>query len=228
MNNPLHPFKKSDVSIQLSAGCLLTACNDHSNFLPASFKLDIQGKTIYIDPYKINDTTPADTIFITHAHPDHLSLPDIKKIVKEETLIICPQTFVKTLSDYKIKKVKPGDVLDLADLRCEVVASYNRWLPMHSRLFKFVGYILSINGIRIYHAGDTDFIPEMKGFKNITVALVPIGVGLLAMNPEQAAAAINTIKPAIAVPMHYQRGKNSAEKFKRLVDKGIQVVIMEG
>ena len=119
-------------------------------------------------------------------------------------------------------------MLDLADIKCEIVPAYNRWLHFHPRLFKFVGYILTINGIRLYHAGDTDFIPEMKGFKNITVALVPICVGLLAMNPEQAAAAINTIKPLIAVPMHYEIGKNNAEKFKQLVDIGIKVTIMEG
>ena len=68
----------------------------------------------------------------------------------------------------------------------------------------------------------------MEGFKNITVAMVPIGVGRLAMNPGQAAAAINTIKPSIAVPMHYEIGKTNAEKFKQLVDKDIKVVIVEG
>lgn len=215
-------------SIQVSADCVLTSCSDYPNFIPSSFKIDARGKVIYLDPYRINDTTPADYIFITHAHPDHLSLPDIARIVKKETLIICPWMFIGKLSAYKTKKVKPGDVLDLVDIKCEAVAAYNRWLPVHPRLFKNVGYILTINGIRLYHAGDTDFIPEMKGFKNITVAMVPIGVGLLAMNPEQAAAAINAIKPLIAVPMHYEMGKNNAEKFRQLVDKGIQVVIMEG
>ena len=213
--------------IQLSPNFSLTACSDDPDFIPSSFKIEAQGKSIYIDPYHINDTTPADYILITHAHPDHLSLPDISKIVKKETLIICPQMFVEKLSVYKIKKVKPGDALDLVDFKCEVVAAYNRWLPVHLKLFKFVGYILTLNGMRIYHAGDTDFIPEMKGIKNITIAMVPIGVGLLAMNPEQAAAAINAIKPLIAVPMHYKLGMNNAEKFKQFVDKDIKVEIME-
>jgi len=93
---------------------------------------------------------------------------------------------------------------------------------------QILGYILTINGARFYHAGDTDFIPEMKEIKNIAVAMVPIGIGVLAMNPAQAAAAVNSIKPEIAIPMHYNFGQQQAEKFKLLVNKDIQVEIMEG
>jgi L-ascorbate metabolism protein UlaG (beta-lactamase superfamily) len=214
--------------LPLSGDCFLTACSTSPNFIPASFKIDTPREVIYIDPYQINDTAPADYIFITHPHPDHLSLPDIARVVKKDTRIICPQRFVKQLSGYNLQKVKPGDGLDLGDLQCDVVPAYNRWFPAHLKLLNFVGYILTIHGIRLYHAGDTDFIPEMKGFRNITVAMVPIGKGRLAMNPVQAAAAINVIKPSIAVPMHYETEKNNAEKFKQLVDKNIQVVVMQG
>lgn len=190
----------------------------------SSFRIESQGKVIYIDPVEIIDPEPADYIFITHSHSDHLSIPDIEKIVKKETRIICPKIVDIKLSNFTIIKIKPGDVLDLGDIKCEAFPAYNF---VHPRWLEWVGYILTINGLRFYHAGDTDLIPEMKNIRNITVAMVPIGTGILAMNPEQAAEAINEIKPLLAIPMHYELKKNNAEKFKQLVDKSIQVKIME-
>ncbi len=220
--------ERSSQSIQVGANLTLTACSSYPNFVPSSFRIDILGKCIYIDPYRITDPRAADYIFITHAHPDHLSLPDIAQIVKPETRIVCPRLFVQALSRYRVQKVQPGDVVDLGDLQCEVVPAYNRWVPMHLKLFRFVGYILTLSGARLYHAGDTDFIPEMRKFTAITVALVPIGIRGLAMNPQQAAAAVNVIRPLIAIPMHYALGKNQAETFRLLVDKDIQVISLEG
>ena len=223
-------------SIQLPDNINLTSLGavniNNVDFFPSGLKIEIQGKVIYIDPLVIEDTKPADYIFITHAHPDHLSLSDIEKIVKEETLIICPKKATKKLSGYKIKEVKPGDVLNLGDIKCEAVAAYNikpkfLWIKAHPKSAMNVGYILTINGVRIYHAGDTDFVPEMKGIKDITVAMIPIGGDKLTMNPEQAATAINMIKPETVVPMHYELGKDQVEIFKKLVDKSIQVIIMQ-
>lgn len=222
-------------SIPLPNNIILTSLGavniNNVDFFPSSFRIEAQGKVIYIDPLLIDDTRPADYIFITHAHPDHLSLSDIEKIVKEKTLIICPKKAAKQLSGYTIKEVKPGDVFDLGNIKCEAVAAYNMkpvflWIKAHPKSAMNVGYILTINGVRVYHAGDTDFIPEMKSINDITVAMVPIGGDKLTMNPEQAADAINTIKPMITVPMHYEIGKNQVEIFKKLVDKSIQVEIM--
>lgn len=223
-------------SIQLPNNTILTSWGAvnilNTDFLPSSFRIEAQGKVIYIDPLVIDDTNPADYIFITHAHGDHLSLPDIEKIVKEETLIICPKKAVNKLSGYTIKKVKPGDVLDLGDIKCEAVAAYNTksgflWLTAHPKSDMNVGYILTLNGVRIYHTGDTDFIPEMNSIKDITVAMVPIDGGSLTMETDQAADAINAMKPLIAVPMHYEIGTNQVEIFKELVDEDIIVEILE-
>lgn len=222
-------------SIQLPKNIILTSWGavniNNVDFFPSSFRIEAQGKVIYIDPLVIEDTKPADYIFITHAHPDHLSLSDIEKIVQEETLVICPKKVINKLSGYKVKAVKPGDVLDFGNIKYEAIAAYNTrakflWIKAHPKSAMNVGYILTINGVRLYHAGDTDLIPEMKAIKNITVAMVPIGGDKLTMSPEQAAAAINTIKPQIVVPMHYELGKNYTETFKQLVDKNIQVEIM--
>jgi L-ascorbate metabolism protein UlaG (beta-lactamase superfamily) len=199
---------------------------------PASIKIEYKGKIIYIDPLVVGDTIAADYIFITHPHDDHLSLPDIKKLFKKETVIIGPSGIVDKLSDYPLRIVKPGDTLDFGNIKCEAVESYNLKkgffkIALHPKSAMYVGYILSFDSIKVYHAGDTDFIPEMSEFKDITIALVPIGEGITAMNPHKAAAAINLIKPSIAVPMHYSLGQNSVDTFKSLVNKEIKVEILQ-
>ncbi|UCH62957.1 MAG: MBL fold metallo-hydrolase [Fidelibacterota bacterium] len=223
-------------SIKLSTDVILTPSGAvnilNTDFFPASFRIEAQGKVIYIDPLVIEDVKPADYIFITHSNSDHLSTSDIEKITKKETLIVCPKKAVKRLSGYTVKEVKPGDVLDLGDIQCEAVAAYNTktaflWLTAHPKSHMNVGYILTINDVRIYHAGDTDFIPEMNSIKDITVALVPIDGGSLTMETEQAADAINAIRPLIAVPMHYEIGTDQVEIFKQLVDEDIVVKIIE-
>lgn len=203
-----------------------------SDFFPAGFMIEYPGKVIYIDPVAVDNPKPADYIFLTHAHGDHLSLDDLKKLSGQNTLIVCPKTVADKLSGYNIKEIKPGEVLELGGIKCEAVAAYNLkpgafGLTAHPKSEMNVGYILTINGVRIYHAGDTDFIPEMKSITDITVAMVPIGGGNLTMDPERAAAAINTIRPSIAVPIHYTLGTNSAEIFKKFVDKNVQIKIME-
>jgi len=218
-------FNRTLQSIWLSNNTILSTWESGSVYWhPSGLRIESEGRVIYIDPVDVIDTLPADYIFITHTHTDHLSLPDIKKIAKKETVIVCPKTAAHVLSNYTTMKVKPGDVLDIGDIKCEAVPAYNF---VHQKMFGFVGFILTINGLRLYHAGDTGLISEMNRISNITVAMVPIGVGILAMNPEQAAKAVNEIKPLIAIPMHYELNKNQAEIFKRLIDKGIQVEIME-
>lgn len=241
-------IKRSDIrkpvpkSLQLPNNIVITSWgavdvkvfNKSSVFFPASFRIETHEKVIYIDPLEIEESKPADYIFITHAHEDHLSLSDIEKLVKNETLIIGPQTVVKQLSDHNTRNVKPGEVFELEDINCETVPAHNirpifLWIYPHPKKDMNVGYILTIDGVRIYHAGDTDPIPEIERIKDITVALVPLDKdgGKLTMDTEQAATLINTIRPKLAVPMHYELGKNYAEKFMRLVDEEIKVEIME-
>jgi L-ascorbate metabolism protein UlaG (beta-lactamase superfamily) len=229
-------------SIQIAPNIILTSTGainidvtflvNHVDFFPSSFKIETQGKVIYIDPVVIDELLPADYIFITHAHDDHFSLSDINKILKKETLIICPKEVAKNLSGFRIKKVKPGDILNLGSVKFEAVAAYNiksgfLGLTSHSKSDMNVGYILTINGVRIYHAGDTDFIPEMKELKDIAVAMVPIGGDNLTMDTKLATKLINTIKPLIAIPMHYKIGTRNTETFMQLVKTETKVVIME-
>lgn len=168
----------------------------------ASFRIEIDNLIIYIDPWKIKNPKKADFIFITHDHYDHLSVSDIELIASNKTTIVVPENAASKLSGYNLKKVKHGDILDLNNLKVEVVPAYNTNKDFHKKSYNMVGYVLEIKGIRIYHAGDTDFVEEMKNLKNINVALLPVG-GTYTMNAKEAAKAAEIIKPDIAIPMHY-------------------------
>jgi L-ascorbate metabolism protein UlaG (beta-lactamase superfamily) len=171
-------------------------------------------KTVYIDPYKMTERIPADIILITHSHFDHCSDGDIRRVQRPGTVIIapaeCPIAGKKTLL--------PGQKLNIDSVSVEAVPAYNTNKSFHPKSSKWVGYIITINGKRIYHAGDTDFIPEMVGMKDIDIALLPIG-GTYTMNPEEAAKAAEAINPKIAIPMHYGTivgNKSDAQRFKEL------------
>jgi L-ascorbate metabolism protein UlaG (beta-lactamase superfamily) len=194
----------------------------------ASFMIEAGNKILYIDPYEIKISKPADYIFITHDHPDHLSLEDLRKIISKHTLIICTQASANKLKQYNLKIVKPGDVFTVGAMKCEAVPAYNNSKPFHPQKAGNAGYIIDIGGARIYHAGDTDFIPEMINMKNIDIAMVPIG-GFYTMEPKEAAKAIKAIKPKIAVPIHfgYRIGKKEdGVLFKQLAGKYARVEIL--
>ncbi|MGA2142077.1 MAG: MBL fold metallo-hydrolase [Brevinematales bacterium] len=233
-DNPPMCFKLPSGLTLTPAGAIKISGLFKSEFIPSGFKIESNGRMIYIDPFVINDPVPADYIFITHAHPDHLSLEDIKKIAKKGTVIICPHCAVKKLSKfYMVIEIRPGEVFDLGDIKCEAVPAYNikpgfLWFHLHPKADKNTGYIINIDGSRIFHAGDTDNIPEIRNLKDISVALVPIGAGNTAMNPEQAAALINEMRPLSVIPMHYETGRNAARDFKNLVDKSVEVMILQG
>lgn len=207
-----------------------------SHFFPSSFLLKTDNKFIYIDPVEIDGIEKADYILLTHSHPDHFSLKDIKKILKPTTKIICSKGVLNKLKviENKIQVVKPNDMLKLEGLEIETVAAYNTksvflWIKAHPKSKENVGFILTLdNGIRIYHAGDTDYIPELENISNINLALVPIGGDNLTMNVEEAAKIINEINPNMVVPMHYEiKNVNEINRFQELVKKSIKVTRLE-
>ena len=207
-----------------------------SDFFPSGFRIKENNKLIYIDPLAVNNPDLADYIFITHPHPDHFSINDIEKISKPETVIICPKIVAKKLSDYnyKIREVKPGDSFYLDNkLKVEAVAAYNLksaflWLKAHPKSKQNVGYVFNIDTVRIYHTGDTDYIPEMENIRDIDLIMVPIGGDNLTMNAEDAARLVNQIKPKIALPMHYDiKERSNVDRFMNLADKIIEIRVLE-
>lgn len=164
-------------------------------------------KMIYIDPYHIEKNyNDADMIFITHDHYDHYSEEDIDKVRKNNTIFIVPENLLnklikKGINDENIITLDPGDAENIDGIKVEAIHSYNIDKPFHPKENNWLGYVIEIDGVRYYIAGDSDITEENKNIK-CDVAFVPVG-GKYTMNFSEAAQLINIIKPKIAVPIHY-------------------------
>lgn len=203
----------------------------------ASFQFtDKNGNKIYyVDPFDLKGEKfePADLIFITHAHQDHCSFDDVKKILKTDSVLIAPPDCL-SLIDVQNEKfpVKPNKEYDVKGFKFWTFPAYNIDKNFHPKENNWVGYFFDINGKKIYHAGDTDFIPEMEGLKkwNIDVAMLPIG-GTYTMDVDDAIKAANVIGAKVTIPMHYKRllgekHKEAEEKLKAGVTNS-KVIILE-
>lgn len=185
-------------------------------------------KTIYTDPFKIKKADTADIILITHDHFDHCVPEDVKKIQGDKTVIVTTADCAKKLSG-NIKVIKVGDKINVEGIEIEAVPSYNTNKQFHTKETGWVGYIFKTNGQRIYLAGDTDYIPEMKTFKNIDIALLPVS-GTYVMTADEAVQAALDIMPKVAIPMHFGAivgSKNDAEIFAKALKGKVEVVILE-
>ena len=194
----------------------------------SSFKITNK-RVIYIDPYNIQADEKADIILITHSHYDHCSIEDIKELVKDRTIIIIPpdcQSKLSGIQGINVHLAKPGKKIEAFGIIVEAVPAYNINKNFHEKSNEWVGYIINTDGKKIYHAGDTDFIPEMKEIKDIDVALLPVG-GKYTMDAAEAAKAANAIKPKIAVPMHYGSivgSEEDAKRFKTLCNCEVEIM----
>jgi len=183
--------------------------------------------TVYIDPWKVRDVVTADLILVTHEHHDHLSVDDIAKLSGPNTVIVAPKVAAAKLKG-DVRTVAPGQRLEVAGVSIEVVPAYNTNKPNHQKSAGHVGYVVELAGRRIYHAGDTDLIPEMADIR-CDVAFLPVG-GTYTMNAEEAAEALARIRPQVAIPMHWGEvvgSERDAKRFQELAPEGVRVEILE-
>ena len=200
---------------------------------------DKENGIIYFDPYEIDKNyNDADYIFITHSHYDHFSPEDISKVKKDTTKIIVPNEMNNdeeiriTIEDLGFAKddifyVVPDSYYLIDDLSFEVIAAYNASKNFHPKEKGWVGYIIHLNNVSYYIAGDTDITKENKKVK-CDVAFVPIG-GTYTMTAKEAAKLVNEINPKIAVPIHYGLivgKKEDANIFKENLNSNIKCEIM--
>ena len=195
-----------------------------------SFKIVTDNnRVIYIDPYKLSKVNhkknDAELVLISHNHFDHLSIEDIRHVINDNTKIIAALECREKLSQEgftNVKNVEPGQVIHEDGINIEAVHAYNIDKNFHPKEDKKIGFIITCNNTRIYHAGDSDKISEMSKFTP-DIALVPVS-GVYVMTAEEAADCVNTLlKPTmIAIPMHYGSivgNVDDALQFKKLVNK---------
>lgn len=193
----------------------------------AGFKIS-NSKTIFIDPFHLNQDDKADIVLITHGHYDHCSLADINRVLTPTTQIFATpdcSSKLRKINTERVQIVSPNKRIEIGGIAIETVPAYNLNKQFHPRENEWLGYIVEINGTRIYHSGDTDLIPEMQKVK-ADIVLLPVG-GTYTMNAEEAAQAANLIKPKVAIPMHYGDivGQESdAEKFKLLCKVQVEIL----
>ncbi len=198
-------------------------------------------KKIAIDPYNISEgVDKVDLILITHSHYDHCSIKDIQKLSKKGTIVVVPadaQSKITKVEDIEMQIIEVGDELTFGDVKVNAVPAYNVDKDFHPKSEGWMGYIIKMGNVVIYHAGDSDKIPEMAKLSgygkegNKFVALLPIS-GTYVMTAEEAAEVASLISPDITIPMHYGVGVagtlDDAQRFVKLcMQSGLKAEILE-
>ncbi|MGA2141485.1 MAG: MBL fold metallo-hydrolase [Brevinematales bacterium] len=171
----------------------------------SAFKItSASGEVIYIDTFRhFKEAPKADYFFVTHDHGDHFKPGAVLKLKKESSHFVVPASVKKSGSDKGVATdtMEPGESKRIGNLEVRALPAYNPNKIMHPKEKGYLGYIITIDNLQIYHAGDTDFIPEMKGLRP-DIAMLPVG-GLATMNWMEAVKAADAIESGVVIPMHY-------------------------
>ena len=208
----------------------------HSGFL-----ISTGSKRVAIDPYNVSGNAgKADLILITHSHYDHCSIKDIEKMKNEGTIVVIPvdsQSKITKVEGVSMEIIEVGDSLEFGKIKIEAVPAYTIDKDFHPKKEGWLGYLIKMDNVIVYHAGDTDNIPEMKNLTgygkhgNDFVVFLPVS-GEYVMDVEEAVEVANFLSPTIAIPMHYGAGvvgsKEDAERFvKQCKELNINAEILE-
>jgi L-ascorbate metabolism protein UlaG (beta-lactamase superfamily) len=192
------------------------------------FRIETPKCKIYTDPLSITQTDVANLILVTHAHGDHFSPDDINKLTGPNTVIIAPAECNYTGSAKRII-LKPGEEYNAGrGVKIKALYAYNiTKTDFHPKSNNWVGYLITINGVTIYHAGDTERIPEMKDIR-CDIALLPLGQTYTMNSVADAAESAKDVHAMVAIPMHYgmwEGTETDAQTFKDLLEGFVKVVI---
>lgn len=195
----------------------------------SSFRIESDGVVVYFDPWKVASRAPsADLVLVSHGHYDHLSQEDIDRVRTSRTTVIMPQSCAATHGRSALG-MKPGEVRTVGKLEVLAVPAYNPAKNFHPRKNGWLGYVVRFPSGSVYHAGDTDLIPEMETVR-ADIALLPVG-GTYTMDAQEAALAAQRVGAKKAIPMHWGDlvgSRADAEQFKRLAAAlGVEVRVLE-
>jgi L-ascorbate metabolism protein UlaG (beta-lactamase superfamily) len=198
----------------------------------ATMMIEAGGQVIHVDPAqgKLGGLPKADLILITDIHGDHMDAGMLRQVKQDSTMIIGPAAVAQELSGEKVTVMKNGETKTVGKWTIQAVPMYNEKRgPSPGQLFhdkgRGNGYILTYGGVRIYIAGDTEGIAEMRALKNIDVAFIPMNLPYT-MPPEEAAEAVKAFKPKVVYPYHYQ-GSDLAVFEAALKGSGVEVRIRD-
>ena len=195
-------------------------------------------ESLVVDPFKLTHDAKADYVLLSHEHFDHCNAEDLKKVLKQSSIVVaiesCKGELAK-VSTKEVKIVKPGDKVRVGGFEVKAVPAYNtnkyseQGKHFHPKQDGKVGYVVKTkSGVTIYHTGDSDLIPEMENLAP-DVALIPVS-GTYVMTVDEALQAVTKIKPKVAIPMHYGTIVGSAadaEKFKTKATCEVHILTME-
>jgi L-ascorbate metabolism protein UlaG (beta-lactamase superfamily) len=202
----------------------------------SGFRVAVGRQHLYIDPYRVAAGAPkADLILITHGHYDHYSPQDVERLSTPRTELVAPPAVAERLAG-RVHSIAPGEEVELDSVRgvaVRALAAYNTskrnsdGRVFHAREAGGVGYEINVRGERLYHAGDTDVIPEMDAVHGVDVALLPVS-GTYVMTADEAAEAARRIQPGLAVPMHWGEHIGTREDAHAFLRQApVEAIIMD-
>lgn len=189
-------------------------------------------KTIYIDPANLSEENwkkKADFILLTHSHDDHFSIETLENIVKPTTIIVCPsdceESLINEHFEFNIYVIKPSERVKLNRVKIEAIPAYST--SAHPNSAGWVGYVIELNGFRIYHSGDSGFTPEMSALKNIDIAFITVREPYM-MSPKEVIQSINVFKPKIIIPIHWiEEEKEDIDYIIKNAPESTKAIILE-